>query len=94
MRKVYSLYEAKARFSEIIREVRERGASVTISYHGEPVAEIRPVDAKATGSLEQKLKELAASGALSPAPADNTRVRLQPLDYRPGALRRFLEERD
>ena len=33
----YSIYEAKAKFSEIIRKVRE-GQTVTVSYHGEPVA--------------------------------------------------------
>ena len=36
----YSIYEAKARFSEVIRQVRE-GKTVTVSYRGEPVAEIR-----------------------------------------------------
>ena len=38
----YSTYEAKARFSEVLRQVRE-GKTVTISYRGEPAAEIRPI---------------------------------------------------
>ena len=38
----YSTYEAKARFSEIIRHVRE-GRTVTVSYRGEPVAEVRSI---------------------------------------------------
>lgn len=92
--KVYSIYEAKARFSKIIREVRERGASVTISYHGAPVAEIRPVEPSAASSLEDRLRELTAHGILAPAARDHTRVALKPLEYRPGALRRFLEDRD
>ena len=37
MNPVYSTYEAKARFSEVLRMVRE-GASVTISYRDHPVA--------------------------------------------------------
>ena len=45
MKRVYSLYEAKAKFSEIVRAVRERGDTITITYHGEPVAEMRPIDA-------------------------------------------------
>ena len=34
---VYSTYEAEARFSEVIRHVRE-GKTVTVSCRGEPVA--------------------------------------------------------
>lgn len=37
-RRSFSLYDAKARFSEIVRMVRE-GTSVTVTVHGEPVAE-------------------------------------------------------
>lgn len=39
----FSTCEAKARFSEVLRRVRE-GRTVTVTYHGEPVAEIRPLD--------------------------------------------------
>ena len=41
MRSEYSTYEAKAQFSEIIRQVRQ-GKTIMVSYRGEPVAEIRP----------------------------------------------------
>jgi antitoxin (DNA-binding transcriptional repressor) of toxin-antitoxin stability system len=41
MSDVYSTYEAKARFSEIIRKVRE-GKTMAVTYRGELVAEIRP----------------------------------------------------
>jgi len=33
---VYSTYQAKARFSELLRLVRE-GHTVTVSYRGQPV---------------------------------------------------------
>ena len=38
----YSTTEAKSRFSKVISQVRE-GKTVTITYRGEPVAEIRPI---------------------------------------------------
>jgi len=48
---VYSTYEAKARFSEVIRKVRD-GQRVVIAYRGEEVAEIRPLENRAA-SLEK-----------------------------------------
>ena len=42
MNPTYSTYEAKARFSEVLRLVRE-GTPVTVTYRGDPVAEIRPI---------------------------------------------------
>ena len=89
MSKVYSTYEAKAKFSEILRQVRE-GKTITISYHGEPVAEIRPIERKRT--IEERFEELRRRGVLVPARGDR-----KPLQGRyrvPGALQRFLEERD
>ena len=94
MKRVYSLYEAKARLSEIIREVRERGVSVTVSYHGKPVAEIRPF-APATASedrIDERMRDLEASGQLTPG--NGERLVLRPIAKRAGALKRFLEERD
>lgn len=92
MRRVYSLYEAKAKFSEIVRAVRERGDTITISYHGEPVAEIRPIE-PAGSAVAQRIAELEASGVL--VPAESGRVRLpDPIVRHRGALERFLTERD
>ena len=42
MADVYSTYEAKAHFSEILRKVRS-GRPVRISYRGEEIAEVRPL---------------------------------------------------
>ncbi|MBI4501809.1 MAG: type II toxin-antitoxin system Phd/YefM family antitoxin [Gemmatimonadetes bacterium] len=89
MGRTYSLYEAKARFSEIMRRVRE-GQTVTVSYHGEPVAEIRPVSPSRT--VEERLDQLQQRGLLSPPPA--TKPDWQPLARRPGALKRFLRDRE
>ena len=85
-----STYEAKARFSEVIRLVRE-GRTVHISYHGKPVAEIRPIEGKKK-TLEEHLDELERRGIVSPAKDPN--APLEPIAHRPGALQRFLDERD
>ncbi|MCY4550392.1 MAG: type II toxin-antitoxin system prevent-host-death family antitoxin [Defluviicoccus sp.] len=86
----YSIYEAKARFSEVIRRVRE-GRVVTISYRGEPVAEIRPLERQPRQTTEERLDELRRRGAL--VPAANPRQPFRPVARRPGALARFLAER-
>ncbi|MGI8785363.1 MAG: type II toxin-antitoxin system Phd/YefM family antitoxin [Acidobacteriota bacterium] len=89
VKKSYSTYEAKAKLSEILRSVR-RGQSVAISYHGETIAEIRPVSAKGE-SVESRLEELRFEGVLGP-PAKRSGP-LRPLRKRPGALKRFLDSR-
>ena len=89
MTDLYSVYEAKARFSEVIRQVRE-GRTITISYRGEPVAEIRP--AEKSESFEARLERLSRQGILIP-PKD-PRQKIVPGAPSPGALDRFLAERD
>ena len=86
----YSTYEAKARFSEILRKVRG-GQSVLVTYRGETVAEIRPVEQEL--SQEEKIRRLVQAGILAPAKRSH-KGRLRPIADRPGALKRFLEERD
>ena len=88
MNLTYSTYEAKARFSEVMRLVRE-GRTVQISYHGKPVAEIRPIEEKKT--LEEHLDELERRGVI--ARARDRNAPLEPIAHRPGALRRFLDDR-
>jgi prevent-host-death family protein len=84
----FSTYEAKARFSEVLRLVRE-GRTVTVTYHGTPVAEIRPID-RSTG-VAARLEWMRGRGLLStPEGAPDVRA---PLASRPGALARFLEDR-
>jgi prevent-host-death family protein len=90
MPRTYSTYEAKARFSEVLRRVRS-GQSVFISHRGEPVAEIRPFEAAEPG-LAGRVAKLKADGVLLPQPAG--RRALRPVSRRPGALKRFLADRD
>jgi prevent-host-death family protein len=91
MKNTYSLYEAKAKFSAIVRKVRE-GQAVIVTLHGKPVVEIRPIHQESKG-IEARIKELQARGIIS-QPA-NPKGKFRPGPHRvPGALKRFLEERD
>jgi len=89
MKKIYSTYEAKAKFSEILRYVRE-GETVTVSYHGEPVAEIRPLDGSST-SLAGRLRRLEDRGVL--VRTGDRPARFGKVKRGPGALDRFLQDR-
>ena len=86
----YSLYEAKARFSEVIRLVR-RGRMVTITYRGKPVAQIQPFRSESS-EIEARLRRFEDAGVLQ---ADaNAPAPLERVARRPGALARFLAERE
>lgn len=89
MGRTYSTYEAKARFSDILRRVRE-GQHVTITYRGEAVAEIRPI--YRTDQDDRVLRGLEDEGVLSRPVAPSGR--LEPTTRKPGALERFLESRE
>jgi prevent-host-death family protein len=89
MATTYSTYEAKAKFSEIMRKVRE-GKHVYVSYRGKEVAGIRPLPKD--DSLEDRLRRLEEQGVLGPRPT--RKGKLEPIAHRPGALKRFLESRD
>ena len=86
----YSIYEAKARFSEVIRKVRE-GKTVTVSHRGEPVAEIHAIRRRRTPTLDERLHDLERSGALVHSAIPRRTFRA--VERRPGALSRFLAER-
>ena len=87
---VYSTYEAKARFSELLRLVRE-GQTVTVTYRGEPVAEVRPIRPPPK-TLVERLDDLERRGILVPFKGERRTFR--PVTSRPGALDRFLAERE
>ncbi len=91
MKKTYSVYEAKAKLSAILRLVRERGETVTISHRGEPVAEIRPIERELSPD-EAHIRELERRGVI--VPARGTKLGLRPIAEVPGALERFLADRN
>ena len=90
MPKSYSLYQAKAQLSAIIKQVRE-GQAVVITVHGKPAAEIRPIEAK-PASLEERMAQMERDGTL--IRAGKPRRPFRKIADRPGALQRFLDERD
>lgn len=90
MRDTYSLYEAKAKLSAIIRKVRE-GRPVVVTLHGEPVAEIRSIAPRHRG-LGARMEQLVERGIVVRTPQPGATP--GPVVKRPGALRRFLNDRD
>jgi len=90
MRDTYSLYEAKAKLSAIVRMVKE-GKTVVVTLHGEPVVEMRPIKGRADG-IKARMDELASRGVLvrSGSQAATKRAGIR----KPSALKRFLAERD
>jgi prevent-host-death family protein len=90
MAHTYSTYEAKAKFSEVIRKVRA-GQRIVIAYRGEEIAEIRPIE-NPDGRLEKAIARLEDQGIVSRQckPVGD----LRPLAKKPGALTRFLESRE
>lgn len=84
----FSTYDAKARFSEVLRRVRE-GRTVTVTYQGEPVAEIRPLDR--SGGTGARMEWLRGRGVLSGP--KRKQGHFDVVARRPGALGRFLDDR-
>lgn len=89
----YSLYEAKAKLSALVKQVRE-GRTVIITVHGQPAAELRPIDPSTRPqSLNERLAELTArSVVLTPKRPDRSSYPIGP--RKAGALQRFLGERE
>lgn len=93
MRDTYSLYEAKARLSALVRRVRE-GARVIITVHGRPAAELRPLDME-DETIEARLDRLEALGALIQPHGTPAGLAGSPPGPRlRGGLQRFLDDRD
>ena len=86
----YSTYEAKARFSEILRKVRG-GRRVIVTHHGTQVAEIRPVEPEPQ-SVAARLAQFERDGVVKPAAEPATRPSLA--TSRRDGLARFLKSRD
>jgi prevent-host-death family protein len=86
----YSTYEAKSRFSEILRKVRQ-GRRVIVTHHGTQVAEIRPVEPAGKG-LAARLEELEREGVIESS--RDEAFKAQTVARRPGGLARFLATRD
>ena len=88
----YSIYEAKTRFSEIVRKVR-RNRRITVTYRGVPIAEIVPLRGSGE-TLAQRLDRLESEGAIDRCRAPSFTGAFRPVARRRGALARFLSDRD
>ena len=86
----YSVSEAKTHFSQMLREVRE-GKTITISYRGEAVAEIRSIQCGPL-AVEERLEELERRAILVRPTGPRQPLKVGP--KRQGTLKRFLMERD
>jgi prevent-host-death family protein len=95
MPKEYSIYDAKAQLSALVRQVRESGRTFVITVHGEPVAELRPVEVlERKQTFEERIADLTARGVITPAKLKPSDPRTFPIGKKsPGALKRFLEDR-
>ena len=87
---VYSTFEAKAKFSELLRLVRS-GKVVQVAYRGKVVAEIRPIEEKKL-SNDERLDLLRKRGVF--LPADSPLFPFKASAHRPAALQRFLDDRN
>lgn len=96
MAKEYSIYDAKAQLSALVRQVRESGQTFVITVHGEPVAELRPIEPVAiTQTTEERIADLSARGLITAARLKPSDPRAFPLgEPAPGALQRFLDDRE
>ena len=85
----YSLYEAKTQLSAIVKQVRE-GQTVTVTLHGDPAVEIRPIP-KPKVSVEEHFRDLEARGILQRSPVK--KPKFKPGKHIPGAYARFIADR-
>ena len=86
----YSIYEAKARFSELLRKVQVK-KRVVITSRGKPIAAIVPFTESDEG-LEARLSRLEEEGSTSRTA--ESLDELSPIVRRKGALARFLADRE
>jgi prevent-host-death family protein len=94
MPKKYSLYEAKSKLSELVRQVREGGPAVTITVHGRPVAELRRLEeAPGVKTTAERHAEMERAGLMHRVEGKPGSKRFPLGVRRPGALKRFLEDR-
>lgn len=87
MRRVYSIYDVKAKLSQLLRLVKE-GETVIISDRGTPQFEI--ILYQKSENFSDRIKELTMRGMIQPA----TESTLQPIANIEGVVERFLQSRD
>ena len=93
--KNYSIFEAKTHLSELLRRVKA-GEEVIVTERGHPIA--RVISFKEDDRFEDRLHRLEEAGIIVPGtPAEGNELGLKGKPKpkaQPGALKRFLAERD
>lgn len=92
MASTHSIYETKAKLSELLRRVKS-GREFVITERGKPIAKVIPFEEKEE-TPEERLARLEKEGVILPAKKKPSRLPLNIGQKRPGALKRFLEDRD
>lgn len=88
MSQSYSVYETKAKLSELLRKVKS-GESIVVTERGQPIATLIPFSKPS--SIKQLIAELETSGnIISAKPSNGKKFLTYP---RPGGLKRFLQDR-
>lgn len=90
MAKNYSIYEAKAKLSELIRIIKN-GKEIILTERGTPVARLSPIFRE--NDLKSNLAQLKNSGLLRERDKNKTLTPLYP-DSDKNILSEFLEERE
>ena len=87
MRHAYSIYDLKAKLSQVLKLVAD-GQQVVVTDRGKPSFEI--ILFKEKEGIESRLEFFERQGIVKPGKQGHS---LQPLTKKPGALERFLDER-
>ena len=98
MKIIYTTDEVLSNLSEILDAIHA-GEKITVTDQDMPVAEIRPLPeerrqpySNSTDKLEQHMEEMRRRGVLGPAAG--SRKEFNATEHIPGALERFLAERE
>ena len=98
MTTTYSTHDIEAEISDVIEQVRQ-GKTITICQDGKVFAEIRPLDSKndpaeedKKQTLEERLEDFRRRGILVSSGKPRRPFKLG--EPSPGALKRFLDDRN
>lgn len=89
MMQQYSIYETKAKLSELIHRVK-KGVEIIVTERGSPVIKMVPLTPK-ENDYETRLRQLAKEGVID-LPRRQTKKWASGVS-KPGALARFLKDR-
>ncbi len=91
MKNTYSIYEAKARLSEIIRYVKSNKL-ITITERNVPVVKVIPINKAQTKTLEEIIGELENEGIVSKPLSSISNIKT--VVKKRNVLKKFLESRE